>query len=258
MSVMIQIDGVRKRFGRARVLDGVSFDVLTGQSVALWGSNGAGKTTLIRCVLGLIDFEGGVRVAGLDVRREGKRVRRLLGYVPQELAFYDDFRVIEAARFLARLRGADVGACEAGLASLGLAEHARKRVRELSGGMKQRLALSVALLNDPPVLVLDEPTSNLDSAGRRSLMELLLRVKGMGKTILFISHRPEEVRGLADRVLTLESGRVLTDVTTATRMHLAGVAGADEIHGEDGAFEGIDDGGAAAAAESGHGIRRFA
>jgi ABC-type multidrug transport system ATPase subunit len=214
MSVMIQIAGVRKRFGRARVLDGVDFDVLAGQSVALWGSNGAGKTTLIRCLLGLIDFEGDIRVAGLDVRRDGKRVRRLLGYVPQELAFYDDFRVIEAARFLARLRGADVAACEAGLADVGLHAHARKRVRELSGGMTQLLALCVALLNVPRLLVLDEPTSNLDSAGRRSLMELLLQLKAAGKTILFISHRPEEVRGLADRVLTLEAGRVLTDVAT--------------------------------------------
>jgi ABC-type multidrug transport system ATPase subunit len=214
MSVMIQIADVRKRFGRARVLDGVDFDVLAGQSVALWGSNGAGKTTLIRCLLGLIDFDGRIRVAGLDVRRDGKRVRRLLGYVPQELAFYDDFRVIEAARYLARLRDADVSACEPALADLGLLAHARKRVRELSGGMKQRLALSVALLNDPPLLVLDEPTSNLDSAGRQSLMELLLQLKAAGKTILFISHRPEEVRGLADRVLTLEAGRVLTDVAT--------------------------------------------
>ena len=214
MSPMIQIADVRKRFGRARVLDGVSFDVLAGQSVALWGSNGAGKTTLIRCLLGLIDFEGDIRVAGLDVRCDGKRVRRLLGYVPQELAFYDDFRVIEAARYLARLRGADVSECEAGLADVGLLAHARKRVRELSGGMKQRLALSIALLNDPPLLVLDEPTSNLDSAGRQSLMKLLLQLKAAGKTILFISHRPEEVRGLADRVLTLEAGRVLTDVAT--------------------------------------------
>jgi ABC-2 type transport system ATP-binding protein/nitrous oxidase accessory protein len=184
--------------------------------VALWGSNGAGKTTLICCMLGLLDFQGTIRVAGLDVRKQGKRVRRLLGYVPQELAFYDDFRVIEASRYMARLRGADAGACERTLDELGLLAHARKRVRELSGGMKQRLALSVALLNDPPLLVLDEPTSNLDSAGRESLMRLLLDLKEAGKSILFISHRPEEVEGLADRVLTLEFGRVVTDVSTET------------------------------------------
>jgi len=214
-TMMIQLADVHKRYGRSTVLNGVNFDVRAGQSVALWGSNGAGKTTLIRCMLGLVDFHGSIRVAGLDVRKEGKRVRRLLGYVPQELAFYDDFRVIEASRYMARLRGADPTACQRTLEELGLLAHARKRVRELSGGMKQRLALSVALLNDPPLLVLDEPTSNLDSAGRESLMRLLHDLKDAGKSILFISHRPEEVHGLADRVLTLESGRVLTDVATA-------------------------------------------
>jgi ABC-type multidrug transport system ATPase subunit len=255
MSEIIQIADVHKRYGRSTVLGGVSFDVRAGQSVALWGSNGAGKTTLIRCMLGLINFEGQIRVAGLDVRTEGKRVRRLLGYVPQELAFYDDFRVIEASRYMARLRGADVGGCEAGLANLGLLAHARKRVRELSGGMKQRLALSVALLNDPPLLVLDEPTSNLDSAGRDSLMQLLLDLKAAGKSILFISHRPEEVAGLADRVLTLEGGRVLTDVATG-RSHAAAAPSASDLD------EDVDDDDLAAApapaAMALAGIRRFA
>jgi ABC-type multidrug transport system ATPase subunit len=208
---MIDIFDVRKSFGRTRVLDGVSFSVQPGQSVALWGSNGAGKTTLIRCLLGLADFDGAIRVANLDVRKDGKSARRMIGYVPQELALYDDFRVVEAARFMARLKGADGAACDPLLADLGLAGHERKRVRELSGGLKQRLALAIALLNDPPVLILDEPTSNLDTEARAALMELLLGLKRAGKTILFISHRPEEVHGLADRVLTLEHGRVLSD-----------------------------------------------
>jgi ABC-type multidrug transport system ATPase subunit len=211
MKWVIEIADVRKRFGRVGVLNGVSFAVRPGQSVALWGSNGAGKTTLVRCLLGLTDFDGGIRVAGLDVRRHGKAARRFMGYVPQELALYDDLRVIEAARFMARLKGAPGHACEARLAELGLADHSRKRVRELSGGLKQRLALAVALLNDPPVLVLDEPTSNLDTAARASLMDLLQGLKRSGKTILFISHRPEEVAGLADRVLTLENGLLVTD-----------------------------------------------
>lgn len=212
MSAAIDIVNVSKSFGRTHVLDGVSFTVLPGQSVALWGSNGAGKTTLIRCILGLIDYKGTIRVGGLDVMAHGKKVRRLIGYVPQELAFHDDFRVIEVASFVARLKRAPIASCRRILDELGMLEHSRKRIRELSGGMKQRLALSVALLNDPPVMVLDEPTSNLDSAARRSLLALLLQLKQSGKTLLFISHRPEEVRGLADRVLTLERGKVLTDL----------------------------------------------
>lgn len=208
---MIQIQDLHKRFGRVRVLNGTTCHVEPGQSVALWGPNGAGKTTLLRCVLGLIDFQGHIHIDGLDVRRHGKLVRRRVGYVPQEMAFYDDYRIIEVVRLIARLRGAtrlDVASC---LPGVGLEQHRRKRVRELSGGMKQRLALGLALLNDPPVLALDEPTSNLDSGARSELLSRLIKLKSEGKTILFISHRPEEVIGLADRVLTLERGRVVAD-----------------------------------------------
>lgn len=208
---MIDIQNIYKRFGRVRVLNGTACRVEPGQSVALWGPNGAGKTTLLRCVLGQVDFKGDIRIAGLDTRRHGKAVRRLIGYVPQEMAFYDDYRVMGVVRLMARLRGADRAACADRLARVGLAEHHRKRVRTLSGGMKQRLALAIALLNDPPVLALDEPTSNLDSAARNDLLRYLLELKTAGKTILFISHRPEEVAGLADRVLTLENGQVVDD-----------------------------------------------
>jgi len=208
---MIEIKEVHKSFGRTRVLDGVTCCVEPGQSVALWGSNGAGKTTLLRCMLGLIDFKGSIQVAGMDVRRRGKTARRMIGYVPQEMAFYDDYRVMEAMRLVARLRGAPRSACPERLAGVGLEADHRKRVRELSGGMKQRLALAMALLNDPPILALDEPTSNLDAAARKELLAQLVGLKRAGKTILFISHRPEEVGGLADRVLTLEHGRIVDD-----------------------------------------------
>lgn len=209
----LEIESVVKSYGKLSVLNGVSFAVSHGQSVALWGSNGAGKTTLIRCILGLIDFQGTIRLEGLDVMRHGKRARRLIGYVPQELTLPDDFLVLEAMEFLAKIKKAPLASCKTILADLGLLEHAQKRIRELSGGMKQKLGLSAALLNDPPVLILDEPTSNLDSAARHTLLALLLKQKEAGKTLLFISHRPEEVRGLANRVLTLEYGKVLTDLT---------------------------------------------
>ncbi len=222
---MIQIQDLHKRFGSVRVLNGATCRVESGQSVALWGPNGAGKTTLLRCVLGLIDFQGQVHIDGLDIRRHGKLIRRRVGYVPQEMAFYDDYRVYEVVRLIARLRGAgraDVTSC---LPGVGLQEHRRKRVRELSGGMKQRLALGLALLNDPPVLALDEPTSNLDSDARRELLGRLIGLKHAGKTILFISHRPEEVVGLADRVLTLERGVVVAD-QSAEMFASPGISGA--------------------------------
>lgn len=205
---MIDAHGVTKRFGRVTVVDDVSFQVSNGESLAIWGSNGAGKTTLIRCLLGVFPFEGSVRLDGLDVRRQGKDARARIGYVPQELAFHDDTRVGSAMAFFARLRGLAGSDAMAALTTVGLEGHDRKRLRDLSGGMKQRLALAIALLGDPPVLVLDEPTSNLDAAGRREVVERLRALRGRGKTLVFASHRPAEVVALADRVLVLEDGRL--------------------------------------------------
>jgi len=221
---VIRIEDVRKRFGRFVALDGVSLEVERGQALALWGPNGAGKTTLLRCTLGLLSFRGRVTIDGVDVRRRGKAARSMLGYVPQELAFYDDFRVCEAIAFFARLKRAGREGCERSLELSGLARHARKRVRELSGGMKQRLALGIAMLTDPPILILDEPTSNLDAAGRSDLLAELARLRAMGKTVFFTSHRPEEVDQLADRVITMESGRIVGD----ERPRAAGAAGAGD------------------------------
>lgn len=220
---MITIDHLTKRFGRTTAVDGVCLTIAPGESVALWGGNGAGKTTIIRCVLGLIRFGGRITVGGYDVLKHGKRARGLIGYVPQELGFYDELRVSAAVRFFARLKGVTLASAEEVLASVGLAGHGGKRVRELSGGMKQRLALAVALLGDPPVLVLDEVTASLDACGRDEFVALLSRLSHAGRAMLFASHRVEEVTTLATRVVTLEQGRVVRDqppAQSATTLHL--------------------------------------
>lgn len=208
---MIHIDSVTKRFGRATAVSNVSLHIAAGDSVALWGVNGAGKSTLIRCVLGLLRFDGRISVGGHDVRRRGKHSRMLIGYVPQELGFYDDLGVAEAIRFFARLKGLSVSSTDEVLAGVGLIGHSCKRIRELSGGMKQRLALAIAMLGDPPVLVLDEVTASLDACGREEFISLLSRLSGAGRTMLFASHRIEEVATLAKRVVVLEAGRVLSE-----------------------------------------------
>jgi ABC-type multidrug transport system ATPase subunit len=204
---MIRVNDLVKRFGSTTVLKGLSFDVRAGEAVALWGTNGAGKTTALKCLLGLYRFEGQAVVAGHDVAREGKAARAALGYVPQELALYD-LSTLETVQFYAELKRSPAQQVNDVLALVGLADQASKPAEKLSGGMKQRLALGCALLGDPPVLLLDEPTSNLDAAGREAFMHLLARLKESGKTILFSSHRLEELEAVADRVLIVQEGRL--------------------------------------------------
>jgi ABC-type multidrug transport system ATPase subunit len=165
-------------------------------------------------VLGLLDYAGTIEVAGHDARRAGKLARRSVGYVPQEAVFYDASTRATLA-FYARLKRVSADRIPVLLERLGLAEHAGKPVAALSGGLKQRLALAVALLADPPLLLLDEPTANLDAQAQRDYLALLRGLRAEGKTILFASHRLEEVEALADRVLVLEHGRLAADVTPA-------------------------------------------
>lgn len=205
---MIRVEHLTTFYGRFRAVDDVSFHVKPGEALALWGPNGAGKTTIIRSLLGLIRSRGVIRIAGCDARRQGKVARRRIGYVPQQLAFYEDHRVVEALQLFAKIRRVTRQRPGELLERVGLSEHRRKRIRELSGGMKQRLALAMALLDDPPLLVLDEPTSNLDAEARASFVELLRSQRALGKAMLFSSHRIGEVEAIADRVLMLRDGRV--------------------------------------------------
>ena len=205
---MINFSHLSKHFGSYQAVDDLSFEVAAHEAVALWGANGAGKTTIIKCLLGLLKYEGSIGVNGYNISQQGRMARTQLGYVPQELAFYDEMSTLATTEFFARLKQAPMRQVGQVLEQVGLAEHGKKAVGALSGGMKQRLALALALLNDPPVLVLDEPTSNLDTVARSQLLSLLSQVKAAGKTVLFTSHRVEEVEMLADRVLVLEKGKL--------------------------------------------------
>lgn len=210
---MVQVENLSKQFGKVRALDNLTFEIEAGEAVALWGPNGAGKTTALRCLLGVIPYEGQVKLGEFHSTWQGKAVRRLLGFVPQEINFHDDMTVQETMHFYARLKKTAVNQphTEAFLEKLGLNVYLEKQVGELSGGMKQRLALAIALLADPPVLVLDEPTANLDVRAREQFLSLLAELKTAGKTLIFSSHRPDEVSTLADRVLVLENGRLVAD-----------------------------------------------
>lgn len=208
---MIRARGLVKHFGRVVALDRVSFDVNAGESVALWGENGAGKTTALRCLLGVMPFRGEVVINGFDVRRRGKDARRHVGFVPQDIRFHDNLRVEEVLSLFARIRRAKESEIPEVVEQMGLQAYVGKRVKALSGGVRQRLALAVSLLAHPPLLFLDEPTANLDAHSRKDYISFLQSQKAKGRTILYCSHRMEEVRALAERVLVLERGRLVAD-----------------------------------------------
>jgi ABC-type multidrug transport system ATPase subunit len=208
---VIEIRGLTKCYGDLEVVTDFSLIVGDGESVALWGPNGAGKTTVVRSILGLVSYDGEIRVAGFDARNQGKAVRSLIGYVPQELSFYDDMPVIDLLDYSASLRRLDADRVDEVLELLDLDEHRNKRVRELSGGLKQRLGLASALLPDPPLLLLDEPTSNLDAHTRDAALQLLESLRSSGRTLLVTSHHMEEVGMLVDRVIAMEDGRITVE-----------------------------------------------
>lgn len=221
----IAVRGLVKRFGKVTAVDDVSFEVRPGETVALWGPNGAGKTTILRCLLGLLPCEGTIRILGHPCGPRGRASRMRLGYVPQEVRLHADQSVRDTVRFYARLRRVAPERVEQLLRDWGLEDFQRRAVSQLSGGMRQKLALVVALLSDPPVLLLDEPTSNLDARTRREFAGLLERLKAAGKTLLFCTHRPSEVWKLADRVVVMGRGRKVAEgAPEGVREHLQGAA----------------------------------
>ncbi len=203
--------GLTKRYGEQVVLDRLDLEIQPGERVALLGLNGAGKTTLIRCLMGLVPFEGWLEVAGFELPRQGPAVRERVGYVPQRVPWLDG-SLGEAVDFFARLRGIDPQAVQGELRTLGLeySAHRDKPVRSLSGGMLQKTLLALTLASRVPLLLLDEPTANLDPPARRDFLNALGAIDSE-VTIVLASHRLSDVRAVADRIVVLHRGRVAFD-----------------------------------------------
>lgn len=211
---MILIDGLTKQFGTARVLDGLTLSAPAGQRIALVGSNGAGKTSLFRCLLGEYTYSGSISVDGLDPRRDRTRLLQMIGFVPQ-IAPRLETPVGAFVRYVAEVSGASVGEIEAVAMKLGLdvAPIRKRAFVRLSGGMKQKLLIALALGRPTSLLILDEPTANLDPAARASFYDLLA-ARGHAAMIIS-SHRIDEIAPLVDRVVELDHGRIaLDDVVT--------------------------------------------
>lgn len=209
---MLRIRGLEKRFAGQKVVDGIGFDVARGECFALLGPNGAGKTTTMKLALGLITPDAGeISLCGQPVPARAREARQRVGVVPQFDNLDPDFTVEENLRIWARyfgIRTVDVAGL---LAFAGLSGRERARVGELSGGMKRRLTLARALVNDPDIVFLDEPTTGLDPQARHLIWERLRQLTQSGKTLVLTTHFMDEAERLAGRLAVIDHGRLIAD-----------------------------------------------
>jgi len=210
MNSAIVCEHVTKRYGSLTAVNDVTFSVKEGEIFGLVGPNGAGKTTLIEMIEGLRTPDGGsIRALGLDPGRQGDELREKIGVLLQTTSIQPDIKVKEALRLFASFYEHSVGDTEELLHTLSLEDKANSRFRKLSGGLKQRTAIALALVNDPTVLFLDELTTGLDPQARRKMWDFVDRVRKEGKTVFLTTHYMEEAEKLCDRVAIIDYGKII-------------------------------------------------
>ena len=200
---------IRKTYDDITAVDGISFEVLRGEVFGMLGPNGAGKTTTVEILEGIRDADyGEANIDGLDVKNNPTEVKSIIGVQLQQNAFFDNLKLSEIVDLYAKLYLSRVNPIEV-LDRVGLANRKNAKFNELSGGQKQRLSIAVALVNDPVVLFLDEPTTGLDPQARRQLWELVHQIKSTGTTIVLTTHYMEEAEELCDRIAIVENGKII-------------------------------------------------
>jgi ABC-2 type transport system ATP-binding protein len=205
----IQVQGLVKRYGATTAVDGISFDVGQGEIFGLLGPNGAGKTTTVECILGLRQpDEGRITVLGLDARRDLDKIKERIGIQLQKTEMYHLLTVREVIDLFGSFYTNAVPTQKL-IELTDLGEKAKTRTRDLSGGQKQRLSIALALVNDPDLVFLDEPTTGLDPQARRRMWETIEQTRQAGKTVLMTTHFLEEAERLCDRVAVIDHGKII-------------------------------------------------
>lgn len=239
-TAVIEAKGLTKRYGTAIAVDDVSFTVAPGEVFGLLGPNGAGKTTTILMLLGLSEITAGeARVSGHDPMREPLAVKRLVGYLPDTVGFYDNMTAAENLHYTARLMGIArrirKDRIAAAVDRVGLSDVMEKKVATFSRGMRQRLGLAEIIMKDARIAILDEPTNGLDPQASLELLDLIRVLKAHGISILLSSHLLDRVQNVCDRVALFNEGRIVLMGTIAELgRHVLGGGFAVELEADGG------------------------
>jgi ABC-2 type transport system ATP-binding protein len=207
--VVLEVKELVKRYGGLAAVDGVSFSVRAREIFGILGPNGAGKTTTLECIETLRPVDAGtILLNGLNVRAQAQEVKRIIGVQLQSSSFFDKLSLAELLLLFGEMYGRSVDPL-ALLDEVELRDKARSQVVQLSGGQKQRFSIAAALVNDPVVIFLDEPTTGLDPQARRHLWGVIKRIRSEGKTIVITTHYMDEAEELCDRVAIMDAGKII-------------------------------------------------
>jgi len=214
----IIVNGITKTYGRQHAVDKLSFQVKTGEVLGFLGPNGAGKTTTMKAITGYLETnEGDIEVGGISVNKNPEDVKNYIGYLPEHNPLYQDMPMIDYLSFVAGLQGVAKEEIESRVTEMiqvcGLLSEKHKKIRELSKGYKQRVGLAQALIHNPEVLILDEPTTGLDPNQIVEIRELIKKI-GREKTVILSSHILAEVEATCDRILIINNGKIVANGTS--------------------------------------------
>ncbi len=207
--MIIQVKNLKKEYGKVKAVRGINFSVEEGEVFGILGPNGAGKTTTLEMMEGLREVtSGSIKIDGIDVRQNPDDVKEIIGVQLQSSAFFEHLSLTELLKVFRDLYSTRRDPRDL-LKEVGLSKKAKAQVKELSGGQKQRFSIAAALVNDPTVLFLDEPTTGLDPQARRNLWELVQQIKAKGKTIILTTHYMDEAELLCDRIAIMDNGKII-------------------------------------------------
>lgn len=208
---MVEVSGLKKQYDDKYVVNAIDFTVKKGEIFGILGPNGAGKTTTLEMMEALRPIDGGkVTINGIDVTKNPNEIRRIIGVQPQTPSFQDKTRLVELLELFASAYGEKVDGLEK-LQEVQLEDKAKSYIEELSGGQRQRFSIAAALVHNPKVFFLDEPTTGLDPQARRNLWELIQDIKKRGVTVIMTTHYMDEAELLCDRIAIMDDGNIIAE-----------------------------------------------